>query len=158
MITKAWKALLQYRYALLVLLLGAVLLMLPEQTHEETPEAVEVAEVDTLEEKLEQVLRQVEGAGAVEVILTIRQGEETVYQTDLSQTAEGDSDANTVLADRGSTEAPIAVTVFSPIYQGALVVAEGGDRASVRLDIMQAVASLTGLGTDKITVIKMKMN
>lgn len=155
------KNLMQYRYALLVLVLGAVLLMIPEENQEtqnEQSNEVQTAEITEteLEQKLERVLCQVEGAGRVKVILTIAQDAETVYQTDISESVEGDSDTKTVLADRGSAAEPISVTVFSPVYQGALVVAEGGDCASVRLDIMEAVASLTGLGTDKITVIKMK--
>ena len=43
-----------------------------------------------------------------------------------------------------------------PVYQGAVVVCEGAERAAVRLAIVEAVSSLTGLGSDKISVIKMK--
>ena len=43
-----------------------------------------------------------------------------------------------------------------PVYKGAVVVCEGADHASVKLNIVQAVSSLTGLGSDKITVLKMK--
>ena len=39
---------------------------------------------------------------------------------------------------------------------GALVVCDGADSASVRLAIIQAVSSLTGLGSNKIAVVKMK--
>ena len=43
-----------------------------------------------------------------------------------------------------------------PQFQGALIVSEGADNAAVRWNIVSAVSSLTGLGTDKITVVKMK--
>jgi len=40
--------------------------------------------------------------------------------------------------------------------EGALVVCDGAERASVRLAVTQAVSSLTGLGSNKIAVVKMK--
>jgi stage III sporulation protein AG len=47
------------------------------------------------------------------------------------------------------------VKTIYPVYQGALVVCEGADSATVRLEIIRAVAGLTGLSTDKIVVAKM---
>jgi len=38
---------------------------------------------------------------------------------------------------------------------GAVIVCEGAEKARVKLDILQAVASYTGLGADRITVLKM---
>ena len=43
-----------------------------------------------------------------------------------------------------------------PVYRGAVVVCEGAGSPSVELAIVQAVSRLTGLGSDKISVIKMK--
>ena len=39
---------------------------------------------------------------------------------------------------------------------GAVVVCQGADQPYVRLDVTNAVAAYTGLGSDKISVIKMK--
>jgi hypothetical protein len=39
---------------------------------------------------------------------------------------------------------------------GAIVVCQGADSPSVKLAITQAVAKITGLGTDEICVLKMK--
>ena len=38
---------------------------------------------------------------------------------------------------------------------GAVVVCEGADNAAVRLDILRAIGSYTGFGSDRITVLKM---
>ena len=38
---------------------------------------------------------------------------------------------------------------------GVLVVCEGGDSAGVKLDIIRAVGSYTGFGSDRITILKM---
>ena len=39
--------------------------------------------------------------------------------------------------------------------KGAVIVCDGAESAAVRLDILHAVTSYTGLGSDKITVLKM---
>jgi stage III sporulation protein AG len=63
----------------------------------------------------------------------------------------------TVLSDSGSgLETPLVVQETYPVYQGALVLCQGADNAAVRLDIVSAISGLTGLGADKITVIKME--
>ncbi|MEA4965739.1 MAG: hypothetical protein VB055_07955 [Oscillospiraceae bacterium] len=163
---EAGKFLKKFRYAALVLLLGAALLLIPTgngQAATEQETETSAAETDAqpdLEERLAALLSQVEGAGRVCVMLTVRAGEETVYQTD-SSTEQNDEDGSksvevtTVLT--GSDE-PVTTKILSPVYLGAVVVAEGGDLASVRLNLVSAVSSLTGLGADKITVMKMKAN
>lgn len=168
---KAGEFLKKYRYAALVLLIGVLLLSLPTGRREETEAeplqepAVQEAQ-QSVEEALEGLLRQVDGAGEVCVMLTVAEGERTVYQTDLSTEVrtgetgnETSSGVETVFADAGSSrKEAIPVQVMGPVYQGAVIVAEGGDRPQVRLDLTNAVMSLTGLGADKITVVKMKMN
>ena len=44
--------------------------------------------------------------------------------------------------------------ILYPTYRGALVVCQGGDRADVRLAVIEAVSVLTGLSSDRITVAK----
>ena len=39
---------------------------------------------------------------------------------------------------------------------GVVVVCSGADRAKVRLDILRAVGSYTGFGSDKITILKLE--
>ena len=39
-------------------------------------------------------------------------------------------------------------------YAGAVVVCEGADSAAVRLELTQAVSALTGLPSDRITIVK----
>ena len=53
----------------------------------------------------------------------------------------------------GGDEAVIVRKQY-PTYRGALVVCQGGDRAEVRLAVTEAVAALTGLPADRITVAK----
>ena len=169
LLQKAGAQLKKYRYAALILLLGLALLLFPtkKESGEEAvsePEAASPTEPEaSLEERLEKLLTEVDGAGRVRVMLTISRGEETVYQTN-ETTEQRTTDSGTeqvvtvttVLVPSGSsTEEALPVTVTGPVYLGAVIVAEGGGLASVRLDLTNAVSSLTGLGADKITVIKM---
>ena len=55
----------------------------------------------------------------------------------------------------GSDVPVVRQTVYGQ-YRGALIVCGGADSPSVRLQLVNAVAGLTGLPSDKITVIKMK--
>lgn len=152
-----------YKYPILVLLLGAALLLIPwgggdSRTAETSaPAETDLADPAALEQKLEALLGQMEGAGAVQVVLTVAKGASYTYQTDRS-TRDGEETVETVLASGSGGEGPLTREVTYPIYQGAVVACQGADSAQVRLEIVRAVASLTGLGSDKITVIKLKDN
>lgn len=102
---------------------------------------------------LEQTLSEMEGVGEVSVLLTVEREKQTVYQTDQSSSQSESTvseQAKTVL----SSGEGLVQTVYAPVYRGAVIACEGADRPSVVLAIKSAVASATGLGLDKITVIK----
>ena len=61
------------------------------------------------------------------------------------------------MLEQGSAyNVPAIVSTEYPVFQGALVVAEGGADPAVRYQLSAAVAALLGLGADRITVLKMK--
>ena len=63
----------------------------------------------------------------------------------------------TVTLNRGSGYEDVVITQqMDPVDQGAVVVCQGADQPSVRLAVTEAVAALTGLSSDKITVVKWK--
>lgn len=147
----------QYRYGVLVLLIGLGLMLLPAET--DTTEAVESvsrAAPESVQEQLEKILSQVEGAGNVRVMLTESAGEITVYQQDTDRSGDSLKQETVVISDADRTENGMVAQVIPACYQGAIVVCQGGDRASIRLAIVEAVSSVTGLSSDKITVLKMK--
>lgn len=148
----------KYKYVMLVLLLGIGLMMVP--TTSERPEAVSpiTADVATnLSEDLELILSQMEGVGRSRVLLTEGSREETIYQTDEDRTQDGSVRVDTVVistSDRG--QQGLVRTVTPPTYLGAIVVCQGGNRPSVRLAVIEAVSNVTGISTDRISVLKMK--
>ena len=156
---KLWQGLKKYRYAALVLLLGLALLLLPggKKTTQKSNAAASAAET---ERRLTQMLQQIAGAGQVSVMLTLETGERVEYQTDVQASSDGAQSSEsrkTVILSEGSSydKAAVAATTY-PRFQGALIVCEGADSAAVRLRLLEAVSAVTGLSTDRITVVKMR--
>ena len=93
-------------------------------------------------------------------MLTIAQGERILYQTDSTYTqGENSTDTRTqtiLVTDSQRNETGLIHQKNPPVYQGAIVLAEGADHPSVKLAIVEAVMDVTGLGADKISVLKMK--
>ncbi len=153
-LTAAFK---KYRYALIIALVGLLLMALPEKKAEPVQsEPAQSAEADTLQEELAQILSKIQGAGRVEVLLTQLSGPETIYQTDLDQSDTDTRRDTVILSDSSRGEAGLVRQVNPPVYQGALIVCQGGDSPAVKLAIVQAVMSVTGLTSNQITVLKMK--
>ena len=65
------------------------------------------------------------------------------------------SNAAASAAQTDYAKAAVAATTY-PRFQGALIVCEGADSAAVRLRLLEAVSAVTGLSTDRITVVKMR--
>ncbi len=151
----------KYRYVMLVILAGIFLMALPDRTDEEP--AVQPTAEETrpqLQDSLEDILCQISGAGKVKVLLAQAAGESTIYQTDEDiSTGENSSDIRreTVLVTSSDRkEVGLVKQVNPPIYQGAIVLCQGADNAAIRLSVVEAVMSVTGLTSDRITVLKMK--
>ncbi|MBE6991890.1 MAG: stage III sporulation protein AG [Ruminococcaceae bacterium] len=145
----------KYKLALIVLVIGLVLISFP--TTKKTEEKAIVTETeqmpeDQLEEKLQRVLQQIDGAGRVEVVLTVKESQQKILASD-----ETESESRTVTVQSSDGTETVTVKSLYPVYRGALVVCDGADDQKVKLDIVTSVAALTGLGTDKITVVKMKI-
>ena len=154
---KAGPFLKQYRYVVLLLMLGVLLMLLPKKQETEPEAPVNVPEsVDSLEEELARILTRIRGAGRVEVLLTEYAGSETLYQTDADRTADSLREDTVVVSDRERGESGLVRQVIPPRYMGAVVVCQGGDNPAVKLAILEAVSRATGLKSNQISVLKMK--
>ena len=154
------KLLEKYKYALLIVLLGLCLLAIPGKKTASTPAATEALAVsDTTQEELEAILAAIQGAGKVRVMLTEAVGQQTIYQTDEdSDTGESTQSVRrdtVIVSDSARGESALVAQVNPPQYLGALVVCQGADSAAVRLAIVEAVSKVTGLGANRISVVKM---
>lgn len=154
----------KYRFALLILLTGIALLLIPTSREKETVmEAIPVAAKNTHEvtsESLGAILSRIKGAGKTEVLLTCLSGERTVYVFDERiTTGESGTDQEmkaVILSDSDRKEDALIEQILAPEYLGAVVVCQGADDPRVALAVSDAVSKATGLGTDRISVCKME--
>ena len=159
---KAGEFLRKYRYVMLIFLTGICLMLLPEgeSKTEPAPVVVQREESPDLQTSLAKILSKIDGAGKVEVLLTEAVGPRTHYQMD-EDISDGESTSDirretVVISDGSRSENGLIFQVDAPVYQGAIVLCQGADSATVRLAIVEAVANATGLRSDKISVLKMK--
>lgn len=153
----------KYRYAIIIILVGIILMCIPtgnaRTKEKEVKESIVYVQPD-LPDSLAEILSRIKGAGQVEVLLTEAAGSETLYQTNTDIHTDADTNSaqhDTVLiAGTDRVQSGLIRQVNPPRYQGAIVVCQGADDVQVRLAIVEAVKSVTGLGADHITVLKMK--
>ena len=158
------------KYAIAVLALGLVLILLPKtgQTKSDdtsqTESQAQRFDLEAQEKKIESALSDIDGAGQVKVVLALSTDTRRVLAQDESaktDTADNQSRTETTVktvtvSGRSTGESPVVLYNIYPQYQGALAVVQGADSAGVKLAVTKAISSLTGLGSDKITVVKMK--
>ncbi len=147
----------KYKFAILILALGLLLMALPSRTEPAaTVQETQPEPERDVAQELSRILSQIQGAGKVEVLLTLEAGEETLYQYDenLSDSAQNRDTVTVTDGQRGQTG--LVRQVLPATYRGAVVVCQGADDPRIRLAIVEAVSMATGLGADRISVLKMK--
>lgn len=154
-----WK---KYKYVGLVVLAGILLMLLPGKKTDAGPqEGGGSFSLEDTERRMEELLGRMDGVGRVQVMLTLRSGETLSLAEDSSATlgSGGDvrQDSQVLTVNRGSGKQEVVVTQrLYPTYQGAVVVCQGAGDSRVRLRVMETVAVLTGLSSDKISVVQWK--
>lgn len=160
------------KYVALLLILGMILVLVPSGKSEENSQREGSVSIDDSlfsikenEERLERILSKIDGVGKVSVMLSIDGSSERIIaedkikntnsEVDYSETSE---ESETVILDLGTKEGVVELRYIYPRYTGAVIVAEGADNPSVKLSITQAVASITGLGSNSVSVMKMANN
>ena len=153
----------KYKFAALVMLIGAALLLWPSGKSSigksgAQPEAIATEAAD-IQSEMEDILGKMAGVGQVRVMLTLeRSGERQLAQdgeisySGSPQEPEDYSRRWETVLTAGSEEGALVTRQTYPVYRGALVVCQGGDRAEVRLAVTEAVTALTGLSADRVTV------
>lgn len=164
-VSKIANAMKKYRYAILVLALGIVLMLIPAhssqtQIQDTTPSATDGAGNWDITGELTRILSQIQGVGNVKVMLTVATGEQTIYQVDentsIQDTGSNIQKETVIITGSDRQEQPVISFVKPPTYLGAIIVCQGADQPAVKLAILDAVSKITGLGSDKISVVKMK--
>lgn len=129
------------------------------------------AYITALENKLEQTIEGMEGAGKVDVMITLKDTGEKIL--DKNQPYESEEETNTeenkeskknriqnnqetvLVETEGNTE-PIIVRELYPDIEGVVVVCDGGDNSALTVKIKEAVQALFSIDAHKIVVCKSK--
>lgn len=153
----------KYKYIALIVCLGIVLMLWPSNKENKVSTDVNTATLsqnESLELRIENIIRYIRGVGEVKVLLTVSQGEEIHFQQneDIQISNENKSTRNdtVITSDNQRNESGLIKQINPPRYMGAVVVCNGADDPIVKLAIIDAVSKVTGLGADRISVLKMK--
>lgn len=172
---KALSAILKYKYPLAIALAGIIFLTLPYKSNDSPqPDSGQTSapayDIRELESRLSEMLSKCDGVGKSEVLLTHNGSVETVYEKNTeSNMSRGGADDSAeyqrqeqselaTLQNSSYNQDPVIIKYNYPAITGALVVCEGGAADNVRLRVIQAIGAVTGLGSESISVIKMKTN
>ena len=168
-IKKIWE---KFGFNIFILLgvFGVILISLselPKEKDEETAQAVSADEYrKNMEKELTRLLSSVNGAGQVQVMITLESGEETVYAwqektSDDMQEQDGKSSTQrttyenqVVMVSAGSEKQALVEKTMQPVVQGVVVVCRGADDIQVVSDITNAVSVALNVPTNRVCVIK----
>ena len=174
------KGLLQKKNALFVLGIAGILLLGASELFPKSQQKADVfaqsgqemsvsAQEQILEERVQQIVETVDGAGKVKVMITLEDAGETIYAQDEQLDAEHQYDENGqkvldrnsgqsshLFFDSGSDEQPLVETMRQPTVQGVAVICEGGGDIAVESRITQVVATVLGIPTSRVCVVAMQ--
>ena len=142
------------KFLLLALAAGVLLLLLPiggkEKDAEQSAANEPAFSLKYEEERLAKQLGKIKGAGRVSVLLSVHKGSSRELAVSGDETL-------IISSGSGKGEEVVELYYVNPEYAGAVIVCDGASSSSsVRLGIIRATASFTGLSTDSIQVIQME--
>ena len=128
---------------------------------------------EALENKLEKLIENIDGAGDAQVMITIKSTsikevltEDSVSEKELNEadssggsreSYEVSKDERVVLNEEGnSVKSPFVVSETNPKVEGVAVIVQGGDSPIVKEKITGIIKALFGIEINKIAVGKMK--
>ena len=147
----------KYKFLLLILALGIFLMNFPSETQGAEAEIPVVTAETDLEQRLQEILGEIQGVGEVRVLLTESSGEAYSYQEDEQMSSEGvvTRRETVIIRDENRGETGLIRETHAPTYRGAVIVCQGGDNALVKLAVIEAVGDVTGIPSSRISVLKM---
>ncbi len=116
---------------------------------------------EQLENKLMNVLSSIEGAGNVNVMISVNGSPELVIASNsdekTSTTPSGTTTTSTstpIIVNSNGESNALVLTENLPTVKGVIVVSSGASNVAIKLNILNAVSTLLDISTDKISIIK----
>lgn len=112
-----------------------------------------------LENKLEEMISLINGAGETKVIVTLECDYETVYAKDGSIEKDNDStdeDSEYIIIDSRDVQGGLVLKTVTPKIRGVAVVCAGGDSMYVKSAVTDLLSAVLDIGTNHISVSKLR--
>ena len=121
----------------------------------------------TLERKLEEILKKMQGVGEAKVLLTYSESSQTVamYNEDSTRSdteetgnrkiTQSSSKKEVIYQEIEGEKVPVTQSIVKPKIEGAIITAVGAKDSTIKTNIVQAIEAVTGLATHKIQVFEM---
>lgn len=109
--------------------------------------------VDMLETKLSDRLSELDGAGKVNVIISVKSGMRSEIATEKQVGGIGDRTTETPVLISGK---PLVLGEIYPEICGVIIMAKGAENVKVRLSLIMAAQTFLDVSSDKIQVLPMR--
>lgn len=109
--------------------------------------------VNGLQNKIESVIKKIDGVGNAEIVITFSGGieQEYAYSTEVVTQGSTVTEKHTLATVSGK---PVLIREKMPQIQGVVIAADGAGQTAVRLEIIRAVQALLQVPNGKIEVFK----
>lgn len=152
---------------MLFAVVGIILIVISSLPEKPDPEIVnevkqafdETEYTSSLEDKLEEMISLINGAGETRVIVTLECDYETVYAKDGSLSKNDssmDEDSEYIIIDSEETQSGLLLKTVTPKIRGVAVVCAGGDSQYVQTAVIEMLSAVLDIGTNHISVAKIK--
>ncbi len=105
-----------------------------------------------LENKLENVITRVNGAGKVDVVVTLEKGFEYVYVTDEETRTTSNGTTITTCTVVTINGQPVIQEEIYPVISGIVVIASGADDVNVKMNILSIIQTMIDIDNSKINI------
>jgi len=116
--------------------------------------------VEQMESKLKNLISKIKGTGRVEVMLTLDSGTSVVLASnDETKTTTNNGSTTTtvsatpIILNQNGNNLPVVVEEIVPEIKGIVIVSSGAKDVNVKLNILNAVQTLTGLSSSQIQIL-----
>ena len=153
------------KYILIIVLIGIGMMLIPAFDEKGKEEVKQQKEINIAEEeKLEKILKKVDGISDVEVMIsyysTEKQDIAFEEKTQSSNRKEGDLGEDILLNNQKQAVMadgePVILSKTYPKVKGVIVCYKGTDNETVKNDIIKAVTVVTGVMSHKVAILKME--
>lgn len=150
---------------LLALAIGVLFVLLseilPERQNKNRAVFDQENYIISLENRVEKMVSDINGAGECNVMINVSSGSESVYvkenkksyDTSEQNNKSESEDSVITMKDSDGSEYALVTKELMPEICGVVVTCKGADDVSVKNSVIQAVSTVLGVGTNKVCVI-----